>query len=155
MSHTIDKLLNSTGYSLPLIVDWSKIPKGYDWVAISPKGDSGFVVEAFSSQPEHGRGRLGWEMKIPAGGRGSMKTIPMDVVSGCVSDWRLAIAHRHELPHPNPDSAGIYPVTTSTGDRTCGRWDGKCWSLWVDSFDPPEWDPVVMLNCKVVAWRMP
>lgn len=54
-----------------------------------------------------------------------------------------------------PKEDGIYPVTLSTGDRTCALWKGKCWSVWCESWDPPEWDPVAMLNCRVVEWRMP
>ena len=54
-----------------------------------------------------------------------------------------------------PAEPGIYPVTLSTGERTCARWDLCTWGLWNDTVDPPEWDGVEWFNCCVVEWRTP
>ena len=58
-----------------------------------------------------------------------------------------------------PQEPGIYPVTILAGDgeqeRTFAKWDGSCWRLWCERWDPPEWDVAAYLNCRVIEWRMP
>lgn len=68
-----------------------------------------------------------------------------------------------KLPDPmngknNPVHPGIYLVVLQNAEGQhggCYLWDGECWRGWVTMFDPPEWDPAEMHNCKVVDWMNP
>ncbi|MBA3589668.1 hypothetical protein [Methylibium sp.] len=57
-----------------------------------------------------------------------------------------------------PTEPGIYPVIVADEDGshyTCAQWDGECWRLWCDMFDPPEWDVAQHLSSRIMLWALP